>query len=130
MANQENAWSTASRLISDRRFIIGIHARRLSTGSDTGADRVGTVVQNGAIVTHNREVTTMTEPQVWTLIGVFAAIMLGGMTLMTTLLSRVVMTTVGGLRAEMGARFDAVDTRIDHLDRDVAAVARHVFGER
>lgn len=72
----------------------------------------------------------MTEPQVWTLIGVFAAIMLGGMTLMTTLLSRVVMTTVGGLRAEMGARFDAVDTRIDHLDRDVAAVARHVFGER
>ena len=46
---------------------------------------------------------TVTEPQVWTLIGVFAAVMLGGMTLMTTLLMRTITTSVGGLRGEMGA---------------------------
>lgn len=32
----------------------------------------------------------MNDPRVWTLIGVFAAVMLGGMTLMTTQFSRVI----------------------------------------
>lgn len=77
----------------------------------------------------------MTEPQVWTLIGVFAAIMLGGMTLMTTLLMRTItssisglrgelhssvgglraemQSSVGGLRAEMNAKFETVHEKFD-----------------
>lgn len=96
----------------------------------------------------------MNDPQIWTLIGVFAAIMLGGMTLMTTLIMRATTTAIDGLRGEMNgrfdgvrgemngllgemnglrgqmnARFDSVETKIEHLDRDVAALGRKVFGE-
>ena len=85
----------------------------------------------------------MNDPQIWTLIGVFAAIMLGGMTLMTTLILRNTTTAVAGLREEMIARFLAVDarftavdarldtmnTRIDHLDRDITLLMRRAWGE-
>jgi len=40
-------------------------------------------------------------PQAWTLIGVFAALMLGGMSLMTTLIMRSTTAAIDGLRAEM-----------------------------
>jgi len=33
----------------------------------------------------------------------------------------------GGLESTMDARFDAVDRRLDHLDRDVQAIAGVVF---
>ncbi|QEO09489.1 hemagglutinin [Protaetiibacter larvae] len=80
------------------------------------------------------------DPQIWTLIGVFAAVMLGGMTLMTTLLMRSTTSAIDGLRdemnarfeavhREMNARFDTVEVRIDHLDRDVSAITRKVWGE-
>lgn len=55
----------------------------------------------------------MTEPQVWPLIGVFAAIMLGGMTLMTTLLTRVVRSEIGRLEV----KFDALDREVSNLAR-------------
>jgi len=32
-----------------------------------------------------------------------------------------------GLESSINARFDAVDSRFDHLDRDVQAIARVVF---
>jgi hypothetical protein len=51
----------------------------------------------------------MDDPQIWTLIGVFAAVMLGGMTLMTTLLTRTIRAETGRL----DARFDAVDAKFD-----------------
>ncbi|WEK62157.1 MAG: hypothetical protein P0Y60_05230 [Candidatus Microbacterium colombiense] len=35
---------------------------------------------------------------------------------------------IGGLRNEMNARFDAVNTRIDGLDRDVQALVKRNFG--
>jgi hypothetical protein len=35
---------------------------------------------------------------------------------------------IGGLRNEMNARFDAVNTRIDGLDRDMQAVVKRSFG--
>ena len=35
---------------------------------------------------------------------------------------------MGGLRNEMNARFDAVNTRIDGLDRDVQAIVKRTFG--
>ncbi|MDR2322056.1 MAG: hypothetical protein LBE60_10470 [Microbacterium sp.] len=72
----------------------------------------------------------MTEPQVWTLIGVFAAVMLGGMTLMTTLLTRTISaksdaadSRIETLRVEMNARFDTMDVKFSTLDREVATLA-------
>ena len=79
----------------------------------------------------------MTEPQVWTMIGLMAAVFFGTMTIISTMFTRVVRSEIGGLRGEMhseinglrgemNARFDAVDVRfdavngrIDNLDRDV-----------
>ena len=75
----------------------------------------------------------MTEPQVWTMIGLMAAVFFGTMTIISTMFTRVVRSEIGGLREEMtglrgemnarfdavDARFDAVNSRIDNLDRDV-----------
>ena len=73
------------------------------------------------------------DPQIWTLIGVFAAIVIGGMSITTTLLSRNITTAIGGLRgelhaemsglaAEMNARFDAVGHRFDATDTRIDAL--------
>jgi hypothetical protein len=98
-------------------------------------------------VPHTGRVTVVTEPQSWVLIGVFTTIMLGGMTITTTLLMRTVTASVNelrgemnslrgemnarfdGLRGEMNARFNAMSTRIDHLDRDISALSRRVWGD-
>lgn len=87
------------------------------------------------------------DPQIWTLIGVFTAVMLGAMTITTTMIMRSMSYAIGGLRGElngrfdglrgemlglrgeMNARFDTVETKIEHLDRDVAALMRKVWGE-
>jgi hypothetical protein len=80
------------------------------------------------------------DPQVWTLIGVFTTIMLGGMTLMTAVINRATAHAIGGLdakfdakfdglRGEMNARFDTVNTKIEHLDRDVNMLIRRAWGE-
>lgn len=66
---------------------------------------------------HNEGVLTMTEPQVWTLIAVFTAVMLGTFTAVSTLFVHVVRAEVGGLRGE-----------IRSLDRDVQALMKHSFG--
>lgn len=100
----------------------------------------------------------MTEPQVWTLIGVFAAALFGMLTLMSTMFVRVIRTEIGGLRsemrgeigglrgemrgeigglrgeiiglrAEMTARFETVDRRFDYLERDVQAFTKRALGE-
>ena len=77
----------------------------------------------------------MNDPEIWTVIGVFAAAMLGGLTLVVTSLSRVIRAEVGGLRAELRAelsgvnsRLDATNTRLEHLARDVQALTRRVWG--
>lgn len=85
----------------------------------------------------------MTEPQVWTLIGVFASAMFAMFATMSGWFVRVLRAEVGGLRSEMGglraemnakfervdAQFDRVDVKLLHLDRDVQALARRVFPE-
>lgn len=43
----------------------------------------------------------MNEPQVWTLIGVFATGMFGMIAVVTSMFTRVLRTEIGGLRAEM-----------------------------
>lgn len=89
----------------------------------------------------------MNDPQAWTLIGVFAAVMLGGMTLMTTQFSRVIRAEVGGLRGEMRGEIgelrgeisslrtdiagveSRLTTRIDTLDHEVANLAKRIWRE-
>jgi hypothetical protein len=70
-------------------------------------------------VRENEEVLHMNEPQVWTLIGVFAAGLFGMLTLMSTMFVQVV-------RAEIRR----LDQRFDTLDRDVQAIAKRVFGDQ
>ncbi len=75
----------------------------------------------------------MNEPQIWTLIGVFAAIMLGGFTLSTGLLTRVIRSGFEAVDAKfdaVDAKFDAVNARLDHLDRDVSALMKRAWRER
>ncbi|WP_244972600.1 hypothetical protein [Paramicrobacterium fandaimingii] len=43
----------------------------------------------------------MTEPQVWTLIGVFAVALFGMLTLMSTMFIRILRAEISGLRREM-----------------------------
>ncbi|BDZ40218.1 hypothetical protein GCM10025863_28320 [Microbacterium suwonense] len=60
---------------------------------------------------------TMTEPQVWTLIGVFATGLFGMMTLMSTMFVRIIRAEIQG-----------VHRRLDRLDSDVNALMKHSFG--
>jgi len=71
---------------------------------------------------------TMTEPQVWTLIGVFAAGLFGMLTIISTMFVRVLKTEIGSLRTEMSSEFRGIHQRIDRLDADVNALMRHTFG--
>jgi hypothetical protein len=84
----------------------------------------------------------MDDPQIWTLIAAFSVALIGIPGMMAALINRTIRAEVGGLRASMTAKFDAVDARFDavtarfdtvdtkigHLDRDVQALTRHVFG--
>ena len=72
----------------------------------------------------------MNDPQVWTLIGVFTAAILGGMTLMTTQLSRIIRAEVDRIDGTLSARIDGVDARlgrieakVDDLDKEVTKLA-------
>jgi hypothetical protein len=87
-------------------------------------------------------VIDMTEPQVWVLMGVFAASIFGMLTWQTISFNRALRTSIDGLGARIDglreatdakfavveARFDTTDAKIDALDRDVQALTRHVFG--
>ncbi len=83
----------------------------------------------------------MNDPQIWTLIGVFAAAVLGGLSLVVASLSRVIRAEVGGLRGELGGlrgelgglrgELKALHARFDHLDRDVQAITDRLWrGDR
>lgn len=66
----------------------------------------------------------MNEPQVWVLIGVFAAGLFGMLTLMSTMFIRVVRAEIGSVRTEI----QGVHSRIDRLDADISALMRRSFG--
>jgi hypothetical protein len=100
---------------------------------------------------------TLTEPQIWVLIGVFAAAIFGMMGIVTTSFNRTLTSAIrgledkvdgriggldgridglhaeiNGLRETMDARFAAMDAKFsgkfDLLDRDIQALSRRVFG--
>ncbi|WP_244632212.1 MULTISPECIES: hypothetical protein [unclassified Microbacterium] len=65
----------------------------------------------------------MNEPQVWTLIGVFAVFMLGALTLLMRQNDRMITSLRGeltakfdGMDAKFEARFDAMDAKFDGMD--------------
>ncbi|WP_345184365.1 hypothetical protein [Microbacterium panaciterrae] len=63
----------------------------------------------------------MNEPQVWTLIGVFAAGMFGMITVVSTMFVRVLRSEIQALRVELVGE-------IRTIDRDVNALMKHTFG--
>lgn len=71
----------------------------------------------------------MTEVQTWAALGILAAALVGMITLVTTLLGRTITAQFAGLRGEMNARFEAMNDRIDNLDRDVQGLTHKVFGK-
>jgi hypothetical protein len=82
-------------------------------------------------------VIALNEPQMWSLIGLLGAAILASPTIIVLYirseisgLRREMGGQIGGLRREMELRFEAMDRRFDHLDRDVAAIAKVVFPER
>lgn len=92
------------------------------------------------------EVITLTEPQVWVLIGVFATAVFGMLSWQTISINRAITALadrldtkidalrqstdakIDGLRDSVDARFEAVNAKLDNLDRDVQALTRRVFG--
>ena len=110
-------------------------------------------LESGATVSDNGGVIELTEPQVWVLIGVFAASMFGMIGIVTSSFNRNLAAAIGGVRSEVGgvrseigglrdtmdARFETMDARFEALDakftgkfeildRDIQALSRHVFG--
>ncbi|GAB3197769.1 hypothetical protein GCM10027062_10220 [Nocardioides hungaricus] len=91
----------------------------------------------------------MTEPQSWTLIIGFLAAVSALLGIITTSFHRTLRTEIGSVRTElrseigsvrtelrteigsvrteMRAEFRRMDERLDHLDRDVQALTRHIF---
>ena len=72
----------------------------------------------------------MNDPQVWTMIGVFTAAILGGMTLMTTQLSRVIRAEVNRIDGTLSARIEGLDgalsARIEGLDSRLGRIEHKV----
>lgn len=65
----------------------------------------------------------LTEPQVWTLIAVFAAIMIGAITALLRQNDRIITSfrsenaaRFDGLKEGLDARFDGIDARFDAMD--------------
>lgn len=72
---------------------------------------------------------TLTEAQVWTLIGVFSAAIFGMLTIGFASLRAEIRALRNELTAKMDAGFDSVNKRIDYLDRDVQYLMRREFGD-
>ncbi len=99
----------------------------------------------------------MNEPQVWTLLGVFAAALFGMLTLTTTVFLRVIRAEIGSVRTELRSGFGGLrgefrgelaelrgelrgelgelrgelttlHHRVDSLDRDLQALVKRSFG--
>ena len=70
----------------------------------------------------------MNEPQVWTLIGVFAAGMFGMITIVTTMFTRVVRSEIHSLRVELKGDITELRGEVRNIDRDVSALMKHTFG--
>jgi hypothetical protein len=73
-------------------------------------------------------VIEMTEPQVWVLIGVFAAAFFALIGIVTTNFHRTMEARFEAMTARMDAKFDVMNMKLENMDRDIQALSRHVFG--
>jgi len=73
-------------------------------------------------------VTTLTEPQVWVLIGVFTAAFFGMIGIVSTSLTRTMNSRFEAMDARLDAKFDIITIKLENMDRDIQALSRHVFG--
>jgi len=76
----------------------------------------------------NGVVTTLTEPQVWVLIGVFTAAFFGMIGIVSTSLTRTMNSRFEAMDARLDAKFDIITIKLENMDRDIQALSRHVFG--
>lgn len=67
----------------------------------------------------------MNEPQVWTVIGVFATALFGMLGFVFAMMTRTMKAEFASVRAEIAG----LSTRIDHLDRDVQFLMKREFGD-
>lgn len=72
--------------------------------------------------------TTLTEPQVWVLIGVFTAAFFGMIGIVSTSLTRTMNSRFEAMDARLDAKFDIITIKLENMDRDIQALSRHVFG--
>ncbi|HEY9470813.1 MAG TPA: hypothetical protein VIQ76_14495 [Propionibacteriaceae bacterium] len=77
----------------------------------------------------------MTEPQVWVLIGVFAAAFFGMIGLVTTNINRTMNARFetmearfAAMESRVDAKFEIINVKLENMDRDIQALSRHVFG--
>ncbi|MBX3093636.1 MAG: hypothetical protein KF680_03720 [Cryobacterium sp.] len=84
----------------------------------------------------------LTEPQVWVLIGVFAAALFGMLGVVASSLNRTMDSKFAAIdsrflameerfaamEARVDAKFDVINIRLENMDRDIQALSRHVFG--
>ncbi|GAA4171294.1 hypothetical protein [Gryllotalpicola koreensis] len=63
----------------------------------------------------------MTEAQVWAMMGVFTALFLGTLTIVSTLFVHVV-------KSEVRRLDDKIDLRFNSVDNDLQTLYRHIFG--
>jgi hypothetical protein len=76
----------------------------------------------------NEWVIEVTEPQVWVLIGVFAAAFFGLIGIVTTNFNRTMDARFDAVRADIKAKFDITNIKLENMDRDIQAISRQVFG--
>ncbi|MEO7123194.1 MAG: hypothetical protein ABI400_08790 [Lacisediminihabitans sp.] len=70
----------------------------------------------------------MTEPQVWVLIGVFAAAFFALIGIVTTNFNRTMDARFDAVRADLDAKFDVTNVKLENMVRDIQAISRQVFG--
>ena len=66
------------------------------------------------------------EPQVWTVIGVLAASLFGGLTVITQLILRTVQAEIGTVRVEIGSLRSEMRTEVGSLHGEVGSLRTEV----
>lgn len=67
----------------------------------------------------NESVITMTEPQIWTMIGAVIALMFGMLTVVSTLFVRVLRAEIGGVETKIGAVETKIGAEIGGLETKI-----------
>lgn len=77
---------------------------------------------------NNEGVIELSEPQVWVLIGVFAAALFALIGIVTTNFNRTMDARFEAIRSDVNAKFDVINIKLENMDRDIQALSRHVSG--